>query len=66
MKYLIKDTTMEERMELVQKALTISLTGADKPTDEMMELINQYIDGIMELDEIQKIILEKYQKKGEI
>ena len=66
MKYLIKDTTMEERMELVQKALTISFTGADKPTDEMMELINQYIDGIMELDEIQKIILEKYQKKGEI
>ena len=63
MKYLIKDTTMEERLELVEKALAISMSDAEKPSDDVMELVNEYIDGRMELEEIQKLIVQKYKKE---
>lgn len=65
MNYLIKDTTMEERMEIVNKALAISLSGAEKPSQDVVKLIEEYIDGKKELEEIQKIIIKKYQKEGE-
>lgn len=64
MNYLIKDTTPEERMILVEKALSISLSGAEKPSPEVVDLINDYIDGRKELEEIQKIIIKKYQEEG--
>ena len=60
-KYLIADTTKEERKEIVKRALAIELMGADRPSDEVMELVKQYIDGTIEIEEIQKRILEKYQ-----
>lgn len=60
MSYLIKDTTEEERRLIVNKALSISLTGAKMPSKEVLELAKEYIDGKKELDEIQKIIIEKY------
>ncbi len=60
-KYLIADTTKEERKEIVKRALAIELMGADRPSDEVMELAKQYIDGTIEIEEIQKRILEKYQ-----
>ena len=65
MNYLIKDTTIEERMEIVNKALAISLSGAEKPSQDVAKLIEEYIDGKKELEEIQKIIIKKYQKEGE-
>ena len=60
-KYLIADTTKEERKEIVKRALAVELMGADRPSDEVMELAKQYIDGTIEIEEIQKRILEKYQ-----
>lgn len=63
MKYLIKDTTKEEREDLVNKALAISLSDAEYPSDEVMELANEYIEGRIELEEIQKYIIEKSTKK---
>lgn len=65
MNYLIKDTTPEERLELVEKALAISLTGANPPSKEVMELVNDYIDGRKELEEIQKEVIARYKKEGE-
>ena len=35
-KYLIADTTKEERKEIVKRALAIELMGADRPSDEVM------------------------------
>ena len=64
MKYLIKDTTPEERQLIVEKALAISLADAKVPSKEVLELVYEYIDGKKELEEIQKEIIEKY-KKGE-
>ena len=44
-KYLISETTREERKDIVKKALGISLLGADKPSDDVLNLAKQYIDG---------------------
>ena len=63
MSYLIKDTTEEERRLIVNKALGISLSGANTPSKEVLKLAKEYIEGKKELAEIQKIVLQKY--KGE-
>ena len=65
MNYLIKDTTPEERQLIVEKALAISLSGAKAPSKEVLDLVYDYIDGRKELEEIQKIVIEKYKKEEE-
>jgi len=62
MNYLIKDTTKEERKKIVEKALSISLSGSDMPEKDVLNLVNDYIDGKRELDEIQRMIISKYKK----
>ena len=61
-KYSIKNTTREERKDIVKKALAISLMGADMPSDDVLDLAKQYIDGKIEIDELQEKVLEKYKK----
>ena len=63
MNYLISETTKEERTELVYKALGISMSDADKPSDEALALAKEYIDGNMELEEIQKKVIDMYKSK---
>ena len=63
--YLIKDTTKEERKEIVKKALAITLTGSKMPEQDVLDLSKEYIEGKKEIEEIQKIILEKYKSKEE-
>lgn len=63
-KYLISETTREERKDIVKKALGISLLGADMPSQDVLELAKQYIDGKIEIEEIQKRVLEKYTNGG--
>ena len=62
MSYLIKDTTREERAKLVKKALGISVSGAELPSNETLRIVKQYIDGEKELKEVQKEIIERYRK----
>ena len=62
MDYSIKNTTKKQRAEVVKKALTISLSGADMPTDETLKLTRKYIDGELELKDLQKQIVNKYKK----
>lgn len=64
MNYLIKDTTPEERQLLVEKALAISLSGAETPSQEVLDLVYEYIDGKKELSEIQKKVINLYKKEG--
>lgn len=47
-RYLISETTREERKEIVKKALGISLLGAYMPSDDVLELAKQYIEGDIE------------------
>ena len=64
-KYLISETTREERRDIVKKALGISLLGAEMPSDDVLELAKQYIDGKIEIEEIKKKVIEKYTKGGD-
>ena len=61
--YLIKDTTKEERAELVKKALFITSAGDALPSDDAIKIVKQYIEGEKELEEVQKEIIERKVKK---
>lgn len=60
MSYLVKDTTEEERLNIVKKALAITLSGAKMPSKYVLDMCNRYISGECELDDIKKIIINKY------
>jgi hypothetical protein len=62
-KCLIENSTKEERQERVNHAIAISMLGAPAPSQETIDLFQKYIDGEMELDEIQKILIEKFTVK---
>lgn len=62
-KHLIKNSTREERQKRVNGAIAIQMTGGPAPSKEAMELYQKYIDGEMELEEIRKILIEKYTVK---
>ena len=62
MDYSIKNTTKKQREELVKKALAISVSGADAPTEEATKLVREYIDGKKELEVVQKEIIAMYKK----
>lgn len=64
MDYSIKNSTVEQRKELVKKALGISMSGADVPTDDTLKLARQYIEGKIELKELQEKIINKYNKNN--
>ena len=66
MKYLIDETTKEERLELVYKTLKISTSDAKEPSEETMKIVNEYIEGITELNEVQKRVINLYKKKKEV
>jgi Antitoxin VbhA len=59
-KHLIENSTKEERQKIINEALAISTLDAKPPTEEDMKLFQRYIDGELELDEIKKILIEKY------
>ncbi len=62
----IKNTTREERKEIVKNALAISLSGSDFPTDKTIQIVKEYVNGITELEDVQKKIISLYKKDGEI
>lgn len=65
MNYLVSETTKEERLKIVYKALGISMSDAPAPSKEAMNLVNQYIEGNMELEEVQKRIVDMYKRGDE-
>ena len=62
MEYLIKDTTKEERKKIAKNALAISVGSNEMPSKEVIEIVKEYVDGKMELEEVQKKIIERYKK----
>lgn len=57
-RYLICETTKEEREKYVRDALAISQIDAGPPDEATMELFQQYIDGKMEILEVQRRVIE--------
>ena len=62
MSYLIKDTTREQRAQIVKQALAISISGTDIPTDNALSIAKKYIDGKIELKEAQEKIISMYKR----
>ena len=62
MDYSIKNTTKEQRKDFVKNALGISISGTDVPTDETIKLAKEYIDGKIELQELQAKVIGMYKK----
>lgn len=60
MSYLVKDTTKIQRINIVKKALGITISDSVIPSDETIIMVNKYINGQMELDEIRENIIKKY------
>ena len=62
----IKNTTREQRKEIVKTALALSITGSDMPTDETLKIMKEYVDGISEIEEVQKKIIAMYKEGGDV
>lgn len=62
MDYLIANTTKKQRMEIVKKAFAISISGNEIPSDNALEIVKEYVDGITELEEVQAKIVNMYKK----
>ena len=62
MSYLIKDTTREQRAQIVKQALAISISGTDIPTNNSLGIAKEYIDGKIELKEAQEKIISMYKR----
>lgn len=62
MKYLIKDTTKEERKKIVKNALGIAVADRQVPSDYVIELAQKYINGEMELEQVREEVIKKYKE----
>lgn len=60
MSFLIKDTTKEQREQIVKEGIALSTLDALPPTTEAMQLFRKYINGEMELNDIIANILLPY------
>ena len=60
MKYLICETTPEERQKIVDDAIALSSLDSAPPTDFTKDLYEKYIKGELELSEIKNIVRSKY------
>lgn len=62
-KYSIKETTKVEREKIVQDAYAIAVSSGAPPTEEVMQLVEEYIGGKKEISEILEETIRKYQNK---
>jgi len=58
--FSIKNTTKVQREKITNEALGISLLGASEPSEEVKALVQEYIDGKMELEDVIKATIKMY------
>ncbi|HFL2531001.1 TPA: antitoxin VbhA family protein [Clostridioides difficile] len=61
--YSIKNTTKEQRKEIVNSALGIVSIDSHEVSGVILELSDRYIEGALEIEEIQNIVLSFYKNK---
>ena len=59
----VKNTTLEQRKNIVKNALAISISGSDIPDRNVLEIAKEYVDGKIEIEEVQKKVLAMYKKE---
>ena len=60
MKYMISETTQEERRKIVDDAIALSSLDSAQTTDFTKNLYEKYIKGELELSEIKNIVQSRY------
>ena len=60
MKYMISETTQEERRKIVDDAIALSSLDSAQPTDFTKNLYEKYIKGELELSEIKNNVQSRY------
>jgi len=60
--YTIDKTTKVQREKLANEALGLSLLDAPMPTKNTMALVQEYIDGNMEINEILSRTIARYDR----
>ncbi|WP_320164489.1 hypothetical protein [uncultured Trichococcus sp.] len=59
-KYSVKNTTTVQREKLRNIALSYSILDAAEPTNETMKLVDQYVDGKIEISDALEKTIERY------
>ena len=59
-KYSIENTTKVQREKIANEALGISLLDADMPSETVLQMVDEYIDGHKEIDEVLAMVIDKY------
>lgn len=59
-KYSVKETTRVEREKIANDALAISILDAPEPTENTKELVNEYINGNIEIKEVLQKTIAHY------
>ena len=62
-KYSIKETTKVEREKIVQDAYAIAVSTGVPPTEEMMQMVQEYVNGKKEISEILEETIRKYHEE---
>lgn len=60
--YSIEKTTKVQREKIVNEALGLSLLDAPMPSKDTLALVQEYIDGHMEISEILQRTIAKYDR----
>lgn len=60
--WLIKNSTKEIRQKRVDGVIIIGMLDGKEPSFEVKKLFQKYIDGEMEIEEVQRRIIQKYKK----
>lgn len=60
---MTSETTKAQREQLIKDAYSLCRLDSAAPSDEVMELAGQYIEGRLELEEIADIIIKGYKQK---
>ena len=61
----IKNTTKNQRREIVKTAIALSITDNAMPTDKALEIMKEYVEGTTEIEEVQKKIIAMYKEGGD-
>lgn len=62
-KYSIKETTKVEREKIVQDAYAIAVSTGVPPTEEMMQMVQEYVNGKKEISKILEETIRKYHEE---
>ena len=59
-KYSISETTRVQREKIANDALALSTLDASEPSEDTMELVNEYVKGNMEINDVLQKTIERY------